>query len=380
MMEKRYSDNDERLPKTRNDFIFAEGYGTEAEKFEFQRNAINEACSAFNSIKSAKAFLDETIENEVIFNRGDEVLIEKLDKNYEELKQEGKKKDEKFNKFKSTASGLGMLLFIVAFGLGYLSYWLFTSKVLPLFKIAESNSINSDQVQLILLFSYALIFFFMALGGSILFIVLACRKNKVSVEEYCGMLDKARSDVIEKLDKDFLEYKEQNANMLARFDAVINKTSEFEQKLEKLYTTTIGRYLPPIDVETMLRVQTIMEEGLATSYVDALSKAKDQILKEKQRKEDIAREEARHREQKEFQEEMLASQHRTESYAKEAADSAREQASIASSQLDEMRAEARANSEFRQSQLKQGEKALKQSERAMQESRDRYDEFKRNNY
>ena len=114
--------------------------------------------------------------------------------------------------------------------------------------------------------------------------------------------------------------------------------------------------------------------------LDLDGKTEEQILKEKQRQEDIAREEARHQDQMRFQEEMLASQHRTEEYAKEAAASSREQASIASRQLDEMRAEARANSQFRENQIKQGEKALRQSEKALQESRDRYDEYKRNSY
>ena len=377
--EKFYEIKEPLLPKTKNEFIFAEGKTSEAEKFEFQRDSINTACMAFNNIKSTNAFLDETIENKELFGNASRAIISELDKNCEEIKKEAAKRNERFIKFKEKATGLAVLMFLLAFGFGYLTYYSFT-KILPYFTSNTSGHASSTEVQNILLFSYALIFFIVSFGGFIVFTAFGARKNKVSVEELSNSLDEEKDKIIKKMSEGILDYEERNNEMLARFDVVIEKISSFEKKLEELYSTIIGRFLPPIDANTMLRVNTIMEEGQATSYVDALAKAKDQILKEKQRQEDIAREEARHQDQMRFQEEMLASQHRTESYAKEAAASAREQASIASRQLDEMRAEARANSEFRQSQLKQGEKALKQSERALQESRDRYDEFKRNNY
>ena len=115
-----------------------------------------------------------------------------------------------------------------------------------------------------------------------------------------------------------------------------------------------------------------MEEGVATSYTEALSIAKSEVEREKDKIEKISREEAFNNEQRKINQEILASQKRTEQYAKDQAYYAKRQAEYAEDQNRILERDAKDAEKYRKKSLKQGEKAL-------QESRDRYDEFKRNN-
>ena len=357
----------ERLPKDNNDFLFAEGKSA-SEKFDYQRLGLGTASDITRAQDEAKRVESECLVNS---NKIDNYLTKNLayynpDKLYETYKNKGEELDKKVKQQRKKKKIAGLiLLFVGLLGFLYSAYEAFLRFILLLEGLYGNLTEKEETTVILIITGFALasvaLFAMMIVG----IVTLATRvKDNYSLERYIKELDKVKNN-----DKiDFTPYDNDVSNLINYKDEFVeigNKAKEYFSKFDDFETKYVYRYLPGIDIDLRNRVVNIMYEGSATSYTEAVTKAQNERTRERERAEDIARENRRDAEQRSVNQELLASQRRTEQYAKDQAYYSKRQADYASSQTKIMEKDAKANAKYRDNVLRQNDRLI--------------DEYKKNN-
>lgn len=367
---KTLKELDKVLPKSSNDFLFADGK-SESEKFEFQRLALSTAKNSFqvaNDIRSTRKDALTNINTLTNFEK-QSITISDLENSYNTAKNYASEVEKNTRKSVKKKKRFGTLFILLGlanlllFGIG--TYVAYTS-------IGSGYKSEQSMIQ-------AITFGFMTIIALGMFIFGIVFKAKAKIKKDYK-LDKVNKDIDDVKKEALALYEEKykgdvveriNANKEA-YQKIADECDKLEAIFNDLNNQIIFRYLPNVEYSLWIESLSLMQEGSATSYTEALAIAKSNKQREKERAEDIARENRRDAEQRIVNQELLASQRRAEQYAKDQASYAKDQAYYAKKQAEYtsdqtkiMEKDAKANAKYRDSVLRQNDRLI--------------DEYKKNN-